>query len=620
MIFNRRVITKFLDLVDLQRHNDNYAEIEADLTDHEERITVAKDDIDNHKASTTAHAAEHITYAGPVAGASDIKGAVDSVQQQLNTAVMEGDSGPAAAQAAIDATGHDYGNLKVRLDTEHTAVSAQLAEIAKNTTVINVAKFGAVGDYDPDTGTGTDDTIAIQNAADALYASGGGVLYYPEEAYKTTAPILMKLPATDGGYDFPPIVFLGKGNRGSAIIKVGTAQSYGLDATVILIKGSTMNLADAFSAAGFKNIRITNTSTGNTTYAVYGDNGSRVIAEYCSFVTSKDLPTVSTHDRYAFYIRSMWACSLRDCTFSGDYGFYIASNSTSTLLENCFASTDKTAYHIVGVYSTIINTYGDFCNGTMYHFSFCSVHCTAIGGESPNCDTMIRLSNSQVTIDNAYFFQSNLDAGTVINANGSTLRIRQLNMIMGATLAGYLWTAGTNSNIIVEALLMNGPTKFKYSEISTMSSDNISVFVSPLEAPITKGTTGLLPFRSTGYWDWYLNTPAIPINNIIMGLKGPTTAADGSDVQWDGGAKVNNFYLNSDFANRLVLGWARIAQTSGTLRDGTVVYAPLAISCTTANRPTNPYTGMIIHDQTLDKLCWWNGTNWRTFNTTGINA
>lgn len=50
-------------------------------------------------------------------------------QAQIDTLVLNGDSSPAAAQAAVDAEGHDYGNLKVRLDTEHTVLSEQLAEI-----------------------------------------------------------------------------------------------------------------------------------------------------------------------------------------------------------------------------------------------------------------------------------------------------------------------------------------------------------------------------------------------------------------------------------------------------------------------------------------------------------
>ncbi|MDT3426062.1 hypothetical protein J2Z22_001582 [Paenibacillus forsythiae] len=177
MTFTRRIITKTLDLLNLQRHNDNYADIEADLTDHEERITVAKDDIDNHKASVTAHAAEHITYSGPVTGAADIKGAVDSVKQQLDTAVFNGDSSVAAAQAAIDADGYDYGNLKVRLDIEHTAVTTQLADIKINVKYPPPPLVGAAGD------NLANDTTAIQAVVDYLRDVGGGTIYFPKGVF-----------------------------------------------------------------------------------------------------------------------------------------------------------------------------------------------------------------------------------------------------------------------------------------------------------------------------------------------------------------------------------------------------------------------------------------------------
>src|SRR5690606_13090226 len=54
--------------------------------------------------------------------------AIDNVQEQVNTLVLNGDSSVAAKQAAIDANGHDYQNLKLRLDTEHTQLAEQLAD------------------------------------------------------------------------------------------------------------------------------------------------------------------------------------------------------------------------------------------------------------------------------------------------------------------------------------------------------------------------------------------------------------------------------------------------------------------------------------------------------------
>ena len=58
-------------------------------------------------------------------------------------------------------------------------VSAKLSEM------YSVLDFGAVGD-----GT-TDDTSAIQNAINAVGTNGGGIVYFPEGTYKTTAVLTM---------------------------------------------------------------------------------------------------------------------------------------------------------------------------------------------------------------------------------------------------------------------------------------------------------------------------------------------------------------------------------------------------------------------------------------------
>lgn len=54
-----------------------------------------------------------------------------NLQAQVDTLVVNGDSSVAAAQAAVDASGFDYKNLKLRLDTEHSQVITQLTETTK---------------------------------------------------------------------------------------------------------------------------------------------------------------------------------------------------------------------------------------------------------------------------------------------------------------------------------------------------------------------------------------------------------------------------------------------------------------------------------------------------------
>lgn len=128
MGFVRRVITSTLDLVNLGKHNANFADIETDLGDHEKRIVDAKSDIVTHRASSSAHTAEAITYSGAVTTAESVQQAIDSVKTELTQAIIAGDSGPEAAAARASVSGAVYDTLGDRLNAEYDGVTAQLAE------------------------------------------------------------------------------------------------------------------------------------------------------------------------------------------------------------------------------------------------------------------------------------------------------------------------------------------------------------------------------------------------------------------------------------------------------------------------------------------------------------
>ncbi|NUU62704.1 hypothetical protein HPT30_20360, partial [Paenibacillus sp. JW14] len=238
MNFKRRIITKTLDLPNLQRHNDNYAEIETDLTGHNNRLNTAESElivqdkrITNHEVSQVAHAAEHITYVGPVPGVGDTKAAIDSVQQQLNTAVMAGDSGAAAAQAAIDVEGVDHRNLKARIDSDVIKLNTQLAETAGEVDILSTVKADK-----------TEVNALATTKADRVYvdsqisAIGSAT---PKGAYATLTDLQAAFPSgTSGIY-----VVSADGNwyywNGSAWVSGGVYQSTGIpDASLTSAKMS----------------------------------------------------------------------------------------------------------------------------------------------------------------------------------------------------------------------------------------------------------------------------------------------------------------------------------------------------------------------------------------------
>jgi|GEM_PF-2712353 len=564
-----------------------------------------------HVAGTAdKHAAQNVTYSGEVNGETEVKGAVDSLQQQVNNLSFTGSEHDALVTAAlVDIEDEDFGpegentGLNGRLDKWETKHNTHLADYA--TLLINVKYPGhgliaAVGDGI------TDDTLALQAILDYVYNKGGGKIYHPLGIYKTTKPLIIKTVTTElSGYDFPTIIISGEANTGTTIKKIGTDTLYSLDATCILIKGSTLNINDGWTGVIFENIKIKNDSTAAITYAVYGKIGSRIICEYTSFSVLKDYATIDTHDRYALYIGTGFAWSFKNCTFHGDYGFYSNASCTSLTLENCYASTDKIAYHINGIYSTLINVYGDFCKGTMFHFYYANVHCTSIGGESPDCDRFIKLDNSNVTIDNTYLIQSNLDTGEVIFGNGSSLKIKQMTVEMGATNKGYLWNGGTYFDLEIEKLRLtvNTASRFKYSAAAQMGANINRVYVSPDENPTIRGMLPLIKFMGS-YWDWYVETPIYTMNNIILGLKTPTLGSDGTNFGGSVGGVLNAFYLNANVLERNVLGWTRYAQTATTLSNGSNYYVPLILAGDTASRPTWQVAGMQYFDTTLNKPIW----------------
>ena len=280
---------------------------------------------------------------------------------------------------------NDLATLKTDTENELTTMTNNIGDIQSDVDnvkfFVNVKEFGAKGD-----GL-TDDREAIQAAIDEVFNAGGGIVYLPMGTYLINAPLLLKSPSEDGGYDFNFVEIRGEGNRKSRIlknntatetVKNGTANEI-LDATIIGIGGITENLNAPVTGVKFKDIKISNLSTGLTTYGVYIARGSRILADYSSFETLRTTTDLASHNRYAFFAGSTWSTSYRDTTFHGDYGFYQSHNSTSLLMENVYSSGLKSSYKITSTYTTLINAFGDYAQGTMFNFHYASVNVISMG-------------------------------------------------------------------------------------------------------------------------------------------------------------------------------------------------------------------------------------------------
>jgi len=103
-----------------------------------------------------------------------------------NKNIIQSDNEPLTVGAWLRQTSNSVAFTVQSPDTVTRSVQSRLRE------TLSAADFGAVGDYDFDTDTGTDNTAALQAAIDAMVAQGPNspsVLDIPSGYYKITAPL-----------------------------------------------------------------------------------------------------------------------------------------------------------------------------------------------------------------------------------------------------------------------------------------------------------------------------------------------------------------------------------------------------------------------------------------------
>ena len=88
---------------DVNKKNNN---LQSQITTNKKEVIENKTDIENklqaHKDSTAAHDSKNITYTGKVAGQTNVKEAVDNLQEQANAIVAGGaEVDPRVSQAFL---------------------------------------------------------------------------------------------------------------------------------------------------------------------------------------------------------------------------------------------------------------------------------------------------------------------------------------------------------------------------------------------------------------------------------------------------------------------------------------------------------------------------------------
>jgi hypothetical protein len=134
-----------LDLTELAKHNRNLDRADADLTSLQQQISAeqqARMSADSaHASSSTAHPAQNITYSGAVAGAGNVKQAIDAQDARINNIVAgAGSSNTEIVDARQGLDGFANPVLKDRLDRmERRQLSAQnqFSTISRGVNVVN---------------------------------------------------------------------------------------------------------------------------------------------------------------------------------------------------------------------------------------------------------------------------------------------------------------------------------------------------------------------------------------------------------------------------------------------------------------------------------------------------
>ena len=135
----------------------------------------------------------------------------NSVQQQLNQIVIEGDSSVEAAQARVDAEGNVYTTLKERIDAEQIKIGILFKKVSET---VSVEEFGAVGDYNETTKTGTDNYQALMDCYNYCVANKKK-MKFGKGKYGTTRPL-----------SFPHLIGLeGEGIDASKIIAMAPMET-----------------------------------------------------------------------------------------------------------------------------------------------------------------------------------------------------------------------------------------------------------------------------------------------------------------------------------------------------------------------------------------------------------
>lgn len=451
------MVESLQDLVGTQKLRDAWPKIESNelalkaAIETEEVARIANDNA--HLTSTTAHNATAIVFTPGESSiiATSVDGAIKEQDARIDNLIINGDSGPEAADARVSAAkGKTFTVLKDRLEESEEDFIALQADVTSQG--INVKyPFGNL--LTPAKGDNiTDDWAALQAIIDYAYDTGIGKVWFPKGNYLISKPLYLW-----GGLNYKDkgVTLEGVNLNDAKIIKnthTGTSDGsifVGIDAILMLA-------ARDKSVAVSYNVKISNLSLS-------GLNGDSTFTDYGVYVFKKSA-LITMQNLWIGNIKTTcninsgtWQSSFKNIfTIPSETGIYMGTagnGSTSNLFESIYVyGASVRAYRLTGTYSFANNLASDLCTGTCYEFYFAEFTVNGVGSESTGVLKVFDFITSKVNISSA-FVMPNLTntAASVISAAGSFVTFSDstlgYNTTTGSPALGYLTNNGLAASV-----------------------------------------------------------------------------------------------------------------------------------------------------------------------------
>ena len=443
--------------------------------------------------------------------------------------------------------------------------------------MINAKEFGAKGDYNPGTGSGTDDTAALAAAYSAA-ASAGAILFIPPGTYKFTSQLLWD----------SAVNVIGANRQATTLYKVGNFVAIKIDGA-----GGYQTYSDFTLAAAD---RTTNTGDGIDLWT-----GDRVILQRV---------TVQSMGGHGIRLRSGNLATFRDIVSllnAGD-GFLVDS-----LTGTSARSANACNFHNIDVR---VNTgIGFNINKGDSHFCESIIAQTNNQAASPAIGVRVNDFGNYLKIyaesDNTIALTANAVECEVVTVSGGTVvsDLGKNNTLLSLRSSVQVAAGGTNQDVTIRPSGSGRVIVRGYEPLASGSTPGVLLLKSDNTAVAGGETIGSLEMHSSdpssGGEGLCTAVRAIATNAFT----GATRATSLTFITTNGTTSSERMRVTA--TGEVVIGSttfdaSAILQAASTTQG----FLPPRMTTTQRNAISSPAAGLIIYNTSTNKLNVFTGSAW----------